>query len=65
MYQAFSPSAGDGIAAASGKEFHLPTVRNLLPPLSPILLGLVAAKYHEQEEAHNRLGEILEIWLPK
>ena len=57
MYQAIPASAGDGIAVAAISQYQHPLVRELLPPLSPILLGLVAAKNYEREEAHCRLCE--------
>jgi hypothetical protein len=52
MYQVLTGPAGDGSIAAVSDRAQDTLVRKLLPPLSPILLGLVAAKDHEKEQSH-------------
>ncbi len=52
MYQALTGPAGDGSIAANSDTPPSLLVRTVLPPLSPILLGLVAAKNHERETSH-------------
>jgi hypothetical protein len=49
MYQALTGPAGDGSIAVDSDTIMATFVREVLPPLSPILLGIVAAKNHEKE----------------